>query len=68
MFLTSEELVELTGHRTRKGQIAALTAQGIGFAVRRDGWPRTTWEAVNAALCGAKAELAVAPNWRAIDG
>lgn len=50
--LTQPELRELTGcvHKTRQRRV--LDQRGIGYLVRADGSIATTWEAVNAALCG----------------
>lgn len=40
VFLTEEELTELTGCKRPKDQLAALRRQGLNPAVRRDGRPR----------------------------
>jgi len=50
--LTHDELRELTGFAMQGRICQALTAHGIRYITRRDGWPATTWAAVNAALGG----------------
>jgi len=50
--LTKDELVELTGFRLQSRICRALRDHGIRFVTRRDGWPATTWAAVNTALGG----------------
>lgn len=50
--LTEADLSELTGLDQAAAQIRWLTEQGIPYRIRRDGRPRTTWGAVDAALLG----------------
>ena len=40
MILTRAEVVELTGRKTRAGQIAVLAQNGVRFIIAADGWPR----------------------------
>lgn len=40
MFLTREELIELTGGRRPSSVCHWLDRQGIRYAIARDGWPR----------------------------
>lgn len=40
MFLTADELADLTDRRRRDAQCAALTAMGIPFRVSADGRPK----------------------------
>lgn len=46
MFLTDEEVYQLTGSRRRKGQAEVLRRNGIPFFIRADGWPVVTVAAV----------------------
>lgn len=39
MFLTSDEVAELTGSRRKAGQIEALKRNGIRHTIKRNGWP-----------------------------
>lgn len=50
--LSDAELVELTGYDQPKRQIRWLQTNGVGYALRPDGRPRTTWGAVDHALIG----------------
>lgn len=50
--LTADELRELTGYKLPHHIRNALRKHGIRYIKRRDGWPATTWAAVNAALGG----------------
>lgn len=54
--LTQAELRELTGCTHRAVQRRVLDQRGIGYLVRADGSIATTWEAVNAVLCGKIAD------------
>ncbi|MQA53691.1 DUF4224 domain-containing protein [Pseudomonas piscis] len=38
-FLTHEEVCELTGARTKAGQIQVLSRNGIRHTIKRNGWP-----------------------------
>ena len=46
MILTRAEVVELTGRKTRAGQIAVLAQNGVRFLIAADGWPRVLEAAV----------------------
>jgi len=48
--LSREDLMALTGSKMASKVKEALRQKGIGFIPRLDGWPGTTWEAVNAGL------------------
>ncbi len=61
LFLTPEELVELTGYKQPSKQIAALRRQGVRVFVRRDGKPRVLRSALEGkacliAICGLRIE------------
>lgn len=59
MFLTHEEVCELTGARTKAGQIANLKSNGIRHTVKKSGWPSVA--AANViGLANAPAEK---PEW-----
>jgi len=68
MFLTEDELVDLTGYRQAAKQVAHLKAQRIPFHTNRAGHPRVA----RAILEGAKASAEKAatkttwsPSWAA---
>lgn len=61
MFLTQDELEDLTGAKTKVCQRNVLNNNGIGFVERSDGKIRVTWAVVNACLV-AKAAQADVPN------
>lgn len=46
MFLTHEEVCDLTGARTKAGQIETLKRNGIRHTVKRNGWPSVTTAAI----------------------
>lgn len=69
LFLTQNELIELTERKLKRGQIAWLEANGYHYAVGANGHPRVLREHVQAKLCGinmASAPVALEPNWNAI--
>lgn len=68
--LTAEDLVEITGGYTRGAdQTRFLREQGLRPFPGRDGHPRITWEAINAAMSpGAVPVAVVEPNWGAVRG
>lgn len=39
VFLTHEEICQLTGARTKAGQILVLKRNGIRHTIKRNGWP-----------------------------
>lgn len=45
-FLTHEEICQLTGARTRAGQIENLRRNGVRHTIKRNGWPCVTVNAV----------------------
>jgi hypothetical protein len=49
VFLTDDELRELTGWRRRSRQVKWLTDQGVPFYLRRDGRPVVVRSALSAA-------------------
>lgn len=46
MFLTHEEVCELTGARTKAGQLENLRRNGIRHTIKRNGWPSVTKAAI----------------------
>lgn len=60
--VTDAELRELTGLRKPGAQSRWLQEHGIGYFLRRDGKPRTTWDAVNLVLYGIGA-IAARPDF-----
>lgn len=70
MFLTPDELVELTERKTKATQIAWLKANGFRFVIGANGNPKVLREHVQAKLCGhastATAPVTAEPNWSAI--
>lgn len=46
MFLTHEEVCELTGARTKAHQLENLRQNGIRHTIKRNGWPSVTKSAV----------------------
>jgi len=68
MFLTPDEVQELTGYKYPSKQIQWLQREGFAFRVAADGKPRLLREAVIKALggkCSVK-EKRTEPNWDAI--
>lgn len=47
-FLSHEEVCQLTGARTKAGQIANLKRNGIRHSIKVNGWPSVTANAVMA--------------------
>ncbi|TLP74737.1 DUF4224 domain-containing protein [Pseudomonas nitroreducens] len=45
-FLTHEEICELTGARTKAGQVRVLKQNGIRHYIKMNGWPAVTVHAV----------------------
>lgn len=45
-FLTHDEVCQLTGAKTKAGQIAVLTRNGIRHTIKRNGWPCVIAEAL----------------------
>jgi hypothetical protein len=59
-FLTHAQVCELTGARTKAGQIAVLARNGIRHTVKRNGWPCV----IASALIGAKEQLKQHSGWQ----
>lgn len=60
-FLTHEEVCELTGARTKAGQIRVLSRNGIRHTIKRNGWPCV----IAAALTGEPVTTATEkPKWQ----
>ncbi len=70
MFLTHEELVELTGKRVRSAQVKALNTLGITHKVRADGSVVVLRSHIEMILDGVpkgvKSVRHVEPNWSAV--
>lgn len=67
--LTAEERAEVTGYIRGADQMRFLRQQGLRPFPGRDGFPRITWEAVNAAMSPGEAAVAVVePNWAVVRG
>lgn len=70
MFLTHEELSELTGKRRRQSQLEALRSMGIQHRIRPDGSLAVLRSHVEKEMGGYepqdKAEVRVEPNWGAM--
>lgn len=64
MFLTPDQLRELTGYRMPAYQVRWLQRNGVRHFVRADGRPSVPVEAVTGP---AAAEAARKPEWRAIE-
>lgn len=47
-FLSHEEVCELTGARTKAGQILNLKKNGVRHTIKVNGWPSVTAQAVTA--------------------
>ena len=69
MFLTQEELEELTGRVRKSAQVEALRTMGIMHTIRPDGRPLVLRSHIEAMMGGAsdKKEKPVEPNWSALD-
>ena len=70
MFLTKEELVELTGYKSRKKQMQWLAQNDIKFLVSGIGEPKVLKSAIEELLgageSGKRLRKRVEPNWDAI--
>lgn len=55
MFLSREELQDLTGYKLQSAIIRWLRREGYGFHVGADGWPRVLKEALIARMRGGHA-------------
>ncbi|MGH8632094.1 MAG: DUF4224 domain-containing protein [Burkholderiales bacterium] len=72
--LTAEERFELTGYTRGADQMRFFKEQGLRPFPGRDGFPRITWEAINAAMspppsaATATAPAAAVLNWQSVRG
>jgi len=46
MFLTSAEVIELTGAKTKAGQVVNLKRNGVRHTIKASGWPSVTTAAI----------------------
>ncbi|WP_433769352.1 DUF4224 domain-containing protein [Pseudomonas putida] len=60
-FLTHDEVCELTGARTKAGQIRNLKTNGVRHTIKVSGWPCVTVFAVTGQ--GPVAEVDETPVW-----
>lgn len=68
MFLTDEELIELTGYRLPSAQRRWLRTRGWRHEVNRMGRPRVARSYCEARLCGVTTVDDDEPNWEALSG
>lgn len=68
MFLTEEELRELTGAKNKSLQIEQLCIQGIPYTVNRTGHPRVMREVLVSLYIGNKRVRHNQPNFEALNG
>lgn len=67
MLMTDDEIQELTGYKTAKGQIEWLRARGWVFELNRVGRPKVDREYYRGKMGNARAtEEAAGPNWAAM--
>lgn len=67
MLMTDDEIQELTGYKTAKGQIEWLRARGWIFEINRVGRPKVDREYYRGRMGNATvAEPATGPNWGAM--
>jgi hypothetical protein len=59
-FLSHEQVCELTGAKTKAGQITILKRNGIRHTIKRNGWPCV----VASALTGLTATTSEMPKWQ----
>lgn len=60
MFLTHDEVCELTGAKTKAGQLENLRQNGVRHTVKRSGWPSVT----KAAIIKSAPDRNETPVWR----
>lgn len=53
LFLSAEEVAELTGRKQRQKQLQQLTSMNISYTVDALGWPKVLRQAVEIQLGGA---------------
>ncbi|WP_089979554.1 DUF4224 domain-containing protein [Luteibacter sp. UNCMF331Sha3.1] len=61
VFLTLDQVKELTGAGTRRTVIATLLKNGIRHHIRADGWPVVAWAAITGVPASAPPPR---PKWR----
>ena len=67
MFLTPEQLIQLTGRRTRPAQRRALNQMGIIHEVRPDGFPVVMQAHIEQKMGGAPARASThEPDWSSL--
>ncbi len=62
MFLTHDEVCELTDARTKAGQIENLRRNGIRHTIKRSGWPSVTTAAIITPELNVKEQTAWQPR------
>ena len=67
MFLSREELRQLTGYKRPAEQRRWLSENGYAFEVRGDGRPALLWEQVRARQSVSMRHRATGPNLDALD-
>jgi hypothetical protein len=68
MFLTPDEVRQLTGRTRPSAQIIQLEVQGIKFITDADGKPIVVRNDIGATMEPARAQRrAIKPNWEALD-
>jgi hypothetical protein len=68
LFLTKEELINLTAYKTPSAQCRWLRREGFTFRIAADGKPRVLRQAVLLAMGGAAEQVSEErqePNWAA---
>lgn len=61
LFLTRQEVAELTGARTRAGQVRNLVRNGIRHTINASGWPVVTRTAIEG---GAQSAATTTSTWK----
>lgn len=61
LFLSKEEIAELTGRKQRQKQVEQLTAMRITFTLDAFGWPKVLRKSIEAEL-GASSKQRTSPN------
>lgn len=69
LFLSRDELMDLTGRKIRSKVIAWLTENGYKYDVAADGWPKVLHAAVEARLMpsASKRKTKVQPDFTAYE-
>lgn len=67
MYLSPQEIVELTGFKHRKKQVTHLTKQGIPFIVDRFGNPKVMYSSLENMGLSVRARRPTEPNFDALD-